>query len=161
MQYNENNNPTTITSNTITTDLVNSRKKKRESAIVACCIVSESEVVMAVPDYTSSYEQDKPEVLSKVLFDFGMDVSQEYKRQDGLQHRNKVNEVVTCSRWVGNERTDQSWISSGYASKEAIDKHTGSKILEDLYRERGCTQDIQDYLNERDVHDVIDESVWI
>jgi hypothetical protein len=146
---------------TITLSRINQHKTKRASMIVACCIVSESEIAMIMPEYTSSYETEHPEGFKDVLFKFGMDVTQEYKRQDALQHRNKVNQVVTCSRWVGSERIDLDWINSGYASKEAIDKYSGSKILEDLYRERGETQDTQDYLNERDIHTVVDESVWI
>lgn len=145
----------------ITLSGINQHKSKRASMIVACCIVSESELQLAVPDYSYEYENTHPEAFKSIMFDFGMDTSQEFKRQDGLTHRNKLNQVVTCSRWVGNERIDSAWVESGYASKEAMDKHSGSKILEDLYRKRGETQDIQDYLNERDAYAVVDEEVWV
>ena len=62
------------------------------------------------------------------------------ERQENLQHRNRFNEVVICDRYVGNERTDKEWLNSGYASQEAKDKATGSKMLADLYRLRGAVE---------------------
>lgn len=135
-------------------------KEKRSSMIVAQVIISESELVLIVPDYTAQYELDNPAKFRKHLYSLGMDVSLPFERQDGLYHRNRLNKVVLCSRWVGNERQDEEWITSGHASREAIDKYSGSKILEDLYRERNATQDTQDYLEGRDKYSVIDETVW-
>jgi hypothetical protein len=86
-----------------------------------------------------------------------MDIDKPVLRQDGLQHRNRLNEVVVCSRWVGEERLDEAWLYSGYASREAIDKASGSKILEDLYRSRYLTQDAQDSLEARDRYNVVKE----
>jgi len=47
---------------------------------------------------------------------------------------------VTCDRFVGNERTDKEWIESGYASREAKDKSSGSKLLTDIYRQKGMVE---------------------
>lgn len=57
---------------------------------------------------------------------------------------------MICSRWVGKERLDDKWIKSGYASKAAIDKSSGCRLLEDSYRSRQLTEDIQARLEERD-----------
>ena len=123
-------------------------KQKRSSAIVAMVIVSESELVKVIPDYDYRLEQE--DKFKEILAGLGMDVSKSYLRQDGLQHRNRFNEVVVCSRWIGHELTTEEWIKSGYASKEAIDKAAGSKILDDLYRTRYLTEDGQALLEARD-----------
>lgn len=135
-------------------------KKRRANAILAQVIISESELVKVMPDYTSKYECDNAAMFKIILHSLGMDTAQHYERQDGLKHRNRMNEVVVCSRWVGNERLDEQWITSGYASQEAIDKYSGSKILEDLYRSKLQTEDAQAYLADRDKYVVIDESQW-
>ena len=128
----------------------------RPSAIVALCIVSESEIVKVMPNYSSEFENDTI-AFNKFLHSLGMDTEKPVLRQDGLQHRNRLNEVVVCSRWVGEERLDEAWLYSGYASREAIDKASGSKILEDLYRSRYLTQDAQDSLEARDRYNVVKE----
>jgi hypothetical protein len=126
----------------------------RPSSIVALCIISESEIVKVMPNYSSNFEKD--ELRFKLfLYSCGMDIERPFFRQDGLQHRNRLNEVVVCSRWVGEERLDEAWLRSGNASKEAIDKASGSKILEDLYRSRNLTQDAQDSLEARDRYNVV------
>ncbi len=122
----------------------------RPSSIVALCIISESEIVKVMPNYSAEFEDDEFSGFNHFLYSCGMDIEKPFFRQDGLQHRNRLNEVVVCSRWVGEERLDEAWLHSGYASKEAIDKASGSKILEDLYRSKNLTQDAQDSLEARD-----------
>lgn len=123
-------------------------KNTRVSNIVALCIISESEIAKVIPEYNCKMEGTAK--FKQILFELGMDTSKPIIRQDGLQHRNRLNEVVLCSRWVGDERIDPDWISSGYASKEAIDKASGSKMLEDLYRSKFMTEDTQAILEARD-----------
>lgn len=128
----------------------------RPSAIVALCIISESEITKVIPNYSSDFE-NKETSFKLFLYSLGMDVSKPYKRQDGLQHRNRFNEIVVCSRWVGEERIDSEWINSGYASKEALDKASGSRILEDIYRSKYLTEDAQALLEARDKYTTITE----
>lgn len=132
-------------------------KKVKPNSVVALCIVSESELSLAVPNYNCNFETEKPTSFKLILWGLGMDISMPYERQDGLMHRNKLNQVVTCSRWVGNERVDDDWINSGYASREAIDKASGSKMVEDAYRMRQMTEDQQAALERRDRYTVIQE----
>lgn len=136
-------------------------KEKRASMIVAQVIISESELVKVLPNYSATFETENPSDFADILWQLGMDTSLPYYRQDAIRHRNRLNEVVICSRWVGESRQDEPWITSGYASKEAIDKYSGSKILEDLYRERSATVDTQEYLESRDKYAVIDEAQWL
>jgi hypothetical protein len=125
------------------------KKPTRPNAIVALCIISESEIIRVMPNYSAEFEF-KDEEFKDFLYSLGMDVDKPYQRQDALQHRNRFNEIVVCSRWVGNSRLDEKWINSGYASREAIDKASGSKLTEDLYRARYETEDAQAMLESRD-----------
>jgi hypothetical protein len=132
-------------------------KKIRPNSIVALCIVSESELVRVLPLYNKEFEQESPTVFSQVLFNLGVDTSLTIERQDGLWHRNRLNEVVLCSRFVGYERLDSVWITSGYASQAAKDKASGCRLLEDMYRSKNLTEDRQDALASRDRYRVVDQ----
>lgn len=125
------------------------KKPTRPNAIVALCIISESEIVKVMPNYSSEFEHSD-EKFKNFLYSLGMNVDRPYQRQDALQHRNRFNEIVVCSRWVGEERLDEAWITSGYASRSAIDKASGSKLTEDIYRARYETEDAQAMLESRD-----------
>lgn len=126
------------------------RTTNQPNLIVAQLEISESEIIKVMPEYSSSMEADNPTKFKLMLYGLGMDISESYERQDAIQHRNRFGEVVTCSRWVGKERLDDKWIKSGYASKAAIDKSSGCRLLEDSYRSRQLTEDIQARLEERD-----------
>ena len=133
-------------------------KLNRPSLIVATVVVSESEIKKVIENFNAdNYDTEK---LQAILYQLGINTSEPVQRQDNLLHRNRLNEVVKCTRWLGNERQDTEWIESGYASREAKDKYSGNKILEDHYRMRMLTQDAQDILEERDRYSIIDESEW-
>ena len=132
-------------------------KRQRPSAIVADIIISESEIAKVMPEYSYQLEEKEPKKFKEIMYSLGMDVNQIYLRQDAIQHRNRFNEVVVCSRWVGRERIDSDWLTSGYASKQAIDKASGSKILESMYREKCLTEDSQRILEEKDAREARDK----
>lgn len=134
-------------------------KPTKENSILALCIVSESELAKVIPDFNCDIEQKTPIAFKAILHGMGIDTTRAIERQDGLKHRNRLNEIVICSRYVGYERTDSEWINSGYASQTAKDKASGSRLLEDLYRAKGLTEDAQSKQEIRDVYSVIDESV--
>ena len=75
-----------------------------------------------------------------MLYDLGADVYQYPIEVQDVTHRNKFGNIITCKRWVCNERVDLSWISSGYCSVEARDKSLNNKILNDLYRFKGLVE---------------------
>lgn len=123
------------------------------SLIAAVIHVSESEIVKVNPEYDASWEEERPYLFKQLLWDLGLDPSKEYVRFDGLQHRNRLNEVVVCSRWYGHERSDQAWLISGYASEAALDKAKNNRLLDDSYRMRQLTHDAQDVLERRDMYE--------
>lgn len=131
----------------------------KTNSILALCIVSESELAKVIPNFSCRIESECPTVFKTILYGMGIDTSRAIERQDGLLHRNRLNEIVMCSRYVGFERTDEEWITSGYASQTAKDKASGSRLLEDLYRVKGLTEDAQAKLEAKDVYKIIDESV--
>ncbi len=140
------------------------QKKKnpvRPNNIVALCIISESELAKVLPNYGKHYEEEMPTMFKQILHSLGMDTTLPIERQDGLWHRNRLNEVVLCSRYVGHERLDLEWITSGYASTSAKDKASGCKLIEDMYRAKNLTQDRQDQLAARDHYKEPDETEGI
>lgn len=132
-------------------------KTTRPNSVVALRIISESEIAKVIPNWSASFETDNPTKFKILLSGLGVDVTFPYQRQDGLTHRNMLNEVVLCSRWVGQERLDEDWINSGYASQEAIDKASGSRMVESVYRARGLTEDMQAILESRDKYTQVEE----
>ena len=105
--------------------------------IAAILVVSESEIATVKEDFDLQWAKDNPESLKELLKGLGFDISSDIELQEDLTHRNRFGAINTCARWVGNERIDKEWLNTGYASQEAKDKATGSKMLEDLYRRRG------------------------
>ena len=55
------------------------------------------------------YPAPPSEVLDRILWELGLDTSQNYEPQD-LVHRNFASAKVKCMRWVGYRRTDQVWL---------------------------------------------------
>lgn len=100
--------------------------------MVAVVVVSASEIQKVVPDFNDSYESRYPEDFRKMLWNLGCDINKPIEKQEGLTHRNRLNEVVTCTRWIANERVDQEWVKSGHASREAKNESSGSKLVRDL-----------------------------
>lgn len=127
------------------------------SKIVALVYVSESEIVELYPEYDATWEFDRPLFFKDILYSFGLDVEIPYERQDGLTHRNMMNKVVKCSRWVGNSRLDSEWLESGFASKECLDKAKNNRLLDDVYRIKYLTEDAQASLEARDRYNTITE----
>lgn len=134
-----------------------SRKPQKQSMIAAVMHVSESEIYAAYPEYVADWEKEAPTVFKNLLWNFGLNTKQEYMRQDGLQHRNRLGKVVTCSRWYGNERSDDEWLNGGYASQAAVDRSKNNHILDDSYRIRHLTIDAQYALEQRDRYNVVKE----
>lgn len=120
---------------------------KKPNAIVAYSIVSESELYAI---FNSTYTDEN---LPERLYLLGMDITKPYELQQGLTHRNRMNQVVKCNRWLGTERLDIEWLTSGYASAAAKDKAFAGKIVEDLYRSKGLTEDAQKAMEDRDKYD--------
>lgn len=109
--------------------------------IAAIVYVSLSEIQTVAPWVTEDFIENNKEVFDKMLFDLGIDMNYPYETQV-VTHRNRFNNLITCPRYVGNERTDPEWINSTYASVEAIDKSKNSRLLTDCYRMRGMVESV-------------------
>ena len=125
-------------------------KQEYYSKIAALVNISQSDVNYIYPEYTTELEQSDPELLKNLLWNLGLDVNQPYVFQQVTQHRNKLGKIVTCHRWFSSERLCEEWLNSGYASKEAKDKAKGSRLLDELYRSRGLTEDVLAAAEEKD-----------
>jgi hypothetical protein len=140
--------------------------RKYTSRIAAVCHVSESEIVAyedlmygesstVLPIEINSVLEDT--YWLTILFRLGIDTNLPFEYQGVSQHRNRLNEIVTCGRWDGVERYDKEWLESGVASKEAIDRAANNPFLDELYRHRGLTIDAQYAGDERDKYIVEEE----
>jgi hypothetical protein len=98
-------------------------KKLRYSQIAAVIHVSESEVVLVHSDYESSWNSPaNPNHLKLVstLRGLGLSTNFPYEYQQVSQHRNRLGQVVVCSRLFGDEREDSEWVNSKYSSQIGI-----------------------------------------
>jgi len=57
-----------------------------------------------------------------------------------LTHRNRFGAVITCARWVGDERIDKEYVQSNFASQAAKDKSLNNRMLNDLYKQKGMVE---------------------
>jgi hypothetical protein len=110
--------------------------------IAAVSYVSLSEIQTVAPWVTDEFVEENPDVIKKMLFDLGMDVYNYPHEVQEVTHRNRFNNIITCKRFVGNERIDKEWIDSGHCSVEARDKSLDNKILTDLYRSKGLVESV-------------------
>ena len=104
--------------------------------IAAVCIISLSEIQTVKPEITEEWIKDNEDEFDKLLYGLGMDIRYPYETQD-VQHRNRFGNVISCPRYVGNERYDMEWVNSSYASCAAIDKSKNNYLLTDIYASRG------------------------
>lgn len=104
--------------------------------IAAVCIISLSEIQTVKPEITEEWIKTNKDDFDKLLYGLGMDIRYPYETQD-VQHRNRFGNVISCPRFVGNERFDTIWCNSSYASCAAIDKSKNNSLLTDIYASRG------------------------
>jgi len=108
--------------------------------IAAIVYVSLSEIQTVAPFVTEEFIEENPDVFQKMLYDLGMDVFNYPTERQDVTHRNRFGNLITCPRWVGNERVDQLWVESPYASVEARDKSLNNYLLTDLYKSKGMVE---------------------
>lgn len=108
--------------------------------IAAICYISLSEIQTVDRSITEEFIQNNPKQFEKILYDLGLDTQNYPFECQEVTHRNRFGNIITCKRWVGNERGDPVWLSSNYASLEARDKSLNNRILTDLYMARGLVE---------------------
>ena len=98
--------------------------------------MSLSEIQTVKPEITPEWINGHKEDFDNYLYELGMDIRYPYETQD-VQHRNRFGNIISCLRFVGNERYDMEWVNSSYASCAAIDKSKNNYLLTDIYASRG------------------------
>lgn len=136
-----------------------SKKGNFKSMIDNTYLVSETEIALAYPEYDSSWLVENIDDLKTVLWDFGMDtVNENFTLSEVVQHRNRLGRIVTSGRYVGQERSDEEYLNSGYASESARDKARNSRMTDDLYRMKGLTIDMQQAMEKKDNYKDLEDS---
>lgn len=108
--------------------------------IAAISYVSLSEIQTVANWVTEEFIEENPDIFKKMLFDLGMDVYNYPWEVQNVTHRNRFGNIITCLRYVGNERVDPEWVNSPYSSVEARDKSLNNSILTDIYRSKGMVE---------------------
>jgi hypothetical protein len=111
----------------------------KSSSIIALCYISAMDLFEVMPSFSYKWAEENHELFNELLQQFGGDVSSFIEVQKDVTHRCRTGRLVTCDRYVLNERIDEEWITSGFASRESKDKYSGSKLLNDLYRMKGLS----------------------
>jgi hypothetical protein len=100
----------------------------------ALVIISESELQGVIKTWDYSYPEKYPDFFNKILHGLGGNINKKIEIQDNppFLHRNRLNKVAYCRRWVLFERLDSEWIESRYSSREARNAASNSKLVQDL-----------------------------
>lgn len=74
--------------------------------------------LLLIKEFQTAFGNDDKQAIEKILFENGMDIEEPYTVEFS-QHRNLRGQVVSCDRYVGEERQDKNWLKGGAASWEA------------------------------------------
>tara|TARA_R110000744_G_C19371770_1_gene563190 strand:- start:51508 stop:51897 length:390 start_codon:yes stop_codon:yes gene_type:complete len=75
--------------------------------------------LMLDQEWQEGWKYDDKKKLNKVLWKYGIDVkNKESVEEQFCEHRNLQGQVVKCTRYVGVERKDRDYMSSGIATLE-------------------------------------------
>lgn len=73
--------------------------------------------LLLIKNFQTAFGNDDKQAIEKILFENGMDIEEPYSVEFS-QHRNLRGQIVSCDRYVGEERQDKCWLKSGAASWE-------------------------------------------
>lgn len=75
--------------------------------------------LMLVTGWAKAYGEDNKQEIERILFENGLDTAEPYSVEFS-QHRNLRGQIVSCDRYVGEERQCNEWLKSGAASWDCI-----------------------------------------
>jgi hypothetical protein len=101
---------------------------------MAYVIFSASELVKHYKDWHTGLLETQRADVNTLFRNLGGDTSRGIEVQEGLQHRNKFNEVVTCDRYVMLERTDKAWITSEWCSFDNKMENSDPEVVKDIVK---------------------------
>lgn len=102
--------------------------------------------------FQKAFGEDNKQAIYALLHSLGMDINRGVEERC-CTHRNRKNEVVTCVRYEGWERTERAWITSGYASVDAYIDSTNDYSLKQELLNMGRTGE------SFSEHELIDNSI--
>lgn len=73
--------------------------------------------LLLISSFQEAFGNDDKQAIEKILFENGMDVIEPYTVEFS-QHRNLRGQIVSCDRYVGEERCDKVWLKSDACSWE-------------------------------------------
>lgn len=75
--------------------------------------------LITTKEWIEAEKNNDDKAKKDILFTLGLDVNHpEGVEEELVEHRNLQKQVVKCIRFTGVERTDKSWLRSGYATME-------------------------------------------
>jgi len=77
--------------------------------------------LLLIDNFKKAFGEEDKSTIEKILYENGMDVAEPYTLEFS-KHRNLRGNIVSCERYVGEERQDKAWLKSGAASWESV-KH--------------------------------------
>ena len=73
--------------------------------------------LMLVTGWAKAYGENNKQEIERILFENGIDTEEPYTVEFS-QHRNLCGQIVSCDRYVGEERCDKAWLKSEACSWE-------------------------------------------
>ena len=73
--------------------------------------------LLLIKDFQVAFGNDDKQAIEKILFENGMDIDEPYTVEFS-KHRNLRGQIVSCDRYVGEERCDKVWLKSDACSWE-------------------------------------------
>lgn len=131
---------------------------KKPNDIAATLHISETEVYALDNNYNFTWYTTQQSKLNSILYKLGMNISRGYIMQDPCLHFNyRAKEQNNCARFYGNERIDEEWLLSGFASQAAKDKASGGSLIQDVYSARKQTEKAQADLEYQDMFRTLED----
>lgn len=75
--------------------------------------------LLLIDSFKKAFGEEDKQTIEKILYENGMDVTEPYTLEFS-KHRNLRGNIVSCERYVGEERRDKNWLNSGAASWESV-----------------------------------------
>jgi hypothetical protein len=102
--------------------------------------------LLLISSFQEAFGNDDKQSIEKILFENGMDIDEPYTVEFS-QHRNLRGQIVSCDRYVGEERCDKAWLKSDACSWEAkvescgLDLRIQLKTMGQNYNNTGMIMD--------------------
>ena len=91
--------------------------------------------LITTKEWIEAEKNNDDKAKKDILFTLGLDVNHpDGVEEELVEHRNLQKQVVKCIRFTGVERTDKSWLRSGYASMEGHLSAASPDVRKDMIK---------------------------